>query len=105
MTCLPQEITYQIRQATNLNPSESFKLGYEIMTTIDQGIRQGGRAFLSMEEDSLIINPCDASISNIDFMEVPFFYRYPEIDESAYWQSYGIQWMKLVGIEAVPYLD
>lgn len=105
MTCLPQESIYQIRQATNLNPSESFKLGYEIMTSIDQGIRQGGRAFLSMEEDSLIINPCDASISNIDFMEVPFFYRYPEVDQPAYWQSYGIQWMKLVGIEAVPYLD
>ncbi len=107
ITCLPQEITYQIRQATNLNPSESFKLGYEIMTTIDQGIRQGGRAFLSMEEDSLTITPCDTSANNIIFEQVPFFYSYPEwlVDQPAYWQSYGIQWMKLVGIEAVPYLD
>ncbi len=107
ITCLPQEITYQIRQATNLNPSESFKLGYEIMTTIDQGIRQGGRAFLSMEEDSLTINPCDTSANSIIFEQVPFFYSYPEwlVDQPAYWQSYGIQWMKLVGIEAVPYLD
>ena len=105
MTCLPQEGIYQIRQATNLNPSESFKLGYEIMTTIDQGIRQGGRAFLSMEEDSLIINPCDTSANSIDFEQVPFFYSYPEVDRTAYWQSYGIQWMKLAGIEAVPYLD
>ena len=105
MTCLPQEIIYQIRQATNLNPSESFKLGYEIMTTIDQGIRQGGRVFLSMAEDSLAINPCDTSANSINFEQVPFFSSYPEVDQPAYWQSYGIQWMKLVGIEAVPYLD
>ena len=105
MTCLPQESIYQIRQATNLNPSESFKLGYEIMTSIDQGIRQGGRGFLSMDEDSLTINPCDTSESNIHFMQVPFFYSYPEVNQPAYWQSYGIQWMKLLGIEAVPYLD
>ena len=105
MTCLPQESIYQIRQATNLNPSESFKLGYEIMTTIDQGIRQGGRAFLSMDEDSLNINPCDTSMSSIHFMQVPFFSSYPEVDQPAYWQSYGIQWMKLEGIEAVPYTE
>lgn len=105
MTCLPQESIYKIRQATNLNPSESFKLGYEIMTTIDQGVRQGGRVFLSMEEDSLTINPCDTSANSIDFEQVPFFYSYPEVDRTAYWQSYGIQWMKLAGIEAVPYLD
>ncbi|MEC8627131.1 MAG: hypothetical protein VXY37_01875 [Bacteroidota bacterium] len=105
MTCLPQESIYQIRQATNLNPSESFKLGYEIMTTIDQGVRQGGKVFLSMEEDSLTINPCDTSANSIDFEQVPFFYSYPEVDRTAYWQSYGIQWMKLAGIEAVPYLD
>ena len=105
MTCLPKESIYQVRQATNLNPSESFKLGYEIMTSIDQGIRQGGRAFLSMEEDSLTINPCDTSVSNINFMQAPFFSRYPEVNHPGYWQSYDIQWMKLVGIEAVPYLD
>lgn len=105
MTCLPQESVYQVRQETNLNPSESFKLGYEIMTTIELGIRQGGRAFLSMEEDSLTIHPCDSAMSSIDFIEVPFFYRYPEVNQPAYWQSYGIQWMKLEGIQAVPYLE
>ena len=72
MTCLPDASIYEVRQATNLNPSESFKLGYEIMMTINLGVQHGGQAFLANAEDSLIINFCDTTQSSINYVKTPF---------------------------------
>ena len=105
MTCLPDASIYEVRQATNLNPSESFKLGYEIMMTINLGVQHGGQDFLANAEDSLIINFCDSTQSSIDYVKTPFFGGYQSVKEPGYWQSYGIQWMKLEGIEAVPFKE
>ena len=105
MTCLPEESIFAVRQATNLNPSESFKLGYEIMMTINLGVQCGGQNFLANAEDSLIITFCDSTQSSIDYVKPPFFDDYPNSDQPGYWQSYGIQWMKLEGIEAVPFKE
>ena len=103
--CLPTEVFLNVKQSTNLNPSESFCLGFEIISSIEQGILQGGKSFLDLPSDSLSIIQCDTSNQMFSLREAPYFDGYEHFNKPSYWKSYGINWMKLEGIDAVPYLE
>ena len=103
--CLPAEVFLNVKQSTDLNPSESFCLGFEIISSIEQGILQGGKSFLDLPNDSLSITQCDTSNQVFSLREAPYFDGYENFNTPSYWKSYGINWMKLEGIEAVPYLE
>ena len=105
MDCLSTETILKIQQATGLNPSESFYLGFEIISSIEQGILQGGKAFLHLPKDSLSLIQCDTTDRIFSLEEAPYFGEYENVITPAYWQSYDIQWMKLNGMKAVPYLE
>ena len=45
----------KIQQATGLNPSESFYLGFEIISSIEQGILQGERLFCTSPKTACLL--------------------------------------------------
>ena len=61
--------------------------------------------FLDLPNDSLSITQCDTSNQVFSLREAPYFDGYENFNTPSYWKSYGINWMKLEGIEAVPYLE